>query len=252
MNRNDGSGKKLDDEMYQKRHEERQAKEQAEAEAEAMKNPIQKKVDDYNNKAEKTEFTSRPKFKNSDEFRIGSREDPWKKYVAIGLVSIKGYLCLGIIRSEGDNIDAVIKSYSDTEDIESTRSYSSSIGLSMVGNTRKGRIDILASENAYDELMKSDTKITRDQVENNEKLPDIINWNNITDLKTYSLSISDNNDYKKVKKILEEKVPKTITKGGKKKKTRRRSLKKRKSKRKNKKGNKQTLRKKSKKRKISK
>ena len=113
MNRNDGSGKKLDDEMYQKRYEERQAKEQAEAEAEAKENPIQKKVDNYNNKHVETEFSSQVKLKNGDEFRIGSREDPWKKYIVLALISIKGYLGLGIITEEG-KIEAVIKSYSDS------------------------------------------------------------------------------------------------------------------------------------------
>ena len=153
---------------------------------------------------------------NNYEYRIGGRSEKWNKYDKFELFSFKGYVCLKIKpKFDAFQIIAIIKSYSDTKDIKSTRTYSSSIGLNVPGNTfkRPGRIDFLASERAYNFL---------------EQLGEM-NWNDINDIKTYSISIGKNTElYKQVLDALNT-IPKLITKGGKGKNTKKRSLVKKKS-----------------------
>lgn len=152
---------------------------------------------------------------NNYEFRIGGRSETWNKYEKFELFPFKGYICLKILPIYSQlPILAVIKSYSDSEDIKSTRSYSNRIGLNVPGNTfkRLGRIDFLASEMAYNFL---------------EQLGEI-NWSDINDIKTYSISIGKNTElYKQVLDALKA-IPKSKTKGGKRKKTKKLALKKKK------------------------
>lgn len=169
---------------------------------------------------------------NNYEYRIGGRSENWNKYSIFELFAFKGYLCLKIepIYSQLP-ILAVIKSYSDSKDIKSTRSYSNRIGLNVPGNAfnRPGRIDFLASEMAFNFLEQWGK----------------IDWNDIKDIKTYSISIGKNTDvdrkklYKQILDALKHNLPsetgviyqvisKSITKGGKRKNTKKRSLKKKK------------------------
>lgn len=154
---------------------------------------------------------------NKYEFRIGERSEKWNKYSIFELFAFKSYVCLKIkpIYSQLP-ILAVIKSYSDSEDIKSTRSYSNRIGLNVPGNAfnRPGRIDFLASEKAILFLEQWGE----------------INWNDINDIKTYSISIGKNRElYKQILDALNEKaIPKSKTKGGKRKNTKKRALKKKK------------------------
>jgi hypothetical protein len=151
---------------------------------------------------------------NNYEYRIGGRSDEWKKYSIFELFAFKGSVCLKILPIYSQlPILAVIKSYSDSEDIKSTRSYSNRIGLNVPGNAfkRPGRINFLASEKAILFLEQWGE----------------INWNDINDIKTYSISIGKNRElYKQILDALKEKkIPKSITKGGKRKNTKKRSLK---------------------------
>ena len=73
---------------------------------------------------------------NNYEYRIGGRSEKWNKYEKFELFAFKGSVCLKILPIYSQlPILAVIKSYSDSEDIKSTRSYpNSSITFEIVSN----------------------------------------------------------------------------------------------------------------------
>jgi hypothetical protein len=178
---------------------------------------------DQNFNSKKTLSTVNASTGNNYEYRIGGRSEDWKKYSIFELFSFKGSVCLKILPIYSQlPILAVIKSYSDSEDIKSIRSYSNRTVLNVPGNAykRPGRIDFDASEKAYNFLEQWGE----------------IDWNDINDIKTYSISIGKNRDvdgkklYKQILDALKEKaIPKSKTKGGKRKNTKKRSLKKKKT-----------------------